>query len=44
MPLARCEIRLIFKQIKAGLNSEFSFSSTSFPNKVKEPRLPYSWV
>ena len=30
-----------FKRILTGLNSEFSFSYTSYLTKVEEPSLPY---
>ena len=36
-----CLTKLIFKWSKAGLNSEISFSSTSYLTKTKEPNLPY---
>ena len=36
-----CDPRSIFKQSLIGMNSEFSFSSTSCYTKVKEPSQPY---
>ena len=39
--LAGCDTRLISKQSLTCLNSEFSFSLTSYLTKVKEPNLPY---
>ena len=41
-PSARAgyETRSIFKRILTGLNSEFSFSSTSCLTKAEEPSLP----
>ena len=38
----RSDTRSIFKRSLTGLNSEFSFSLTSFPTKAEEPSLPYN--
>ena len=38
---AGCDTRSIFKRSLTGLNSEFSFSSTSCLTKAEEPSLPY---
>ena len=35
----RCDTRSIFKQIKAGLNLEFSFSKTGYLNKLGKPSV-----
>ena len=40
-PQLEYDTRSIFKQSKAGLNSEFSYSSNGFLIKAKEPSLPY---
>ena len=41
LPWAGYDTRLIFKQSKAGLNSEFSFSKTDCLIKARKFRLPY---
>ena len=41
LSLAGCDTRTIFKWSTAGLNSEFSFSQTSYLTKPKEPSLSY---
>ena len=41
LQLTRCNTRSIFKQSKAGLNSEFFFPQTGCLTKAKEPNLPY---
>ena len=38
---AECDIRSIFNQSKASLNSAFSFSQTGCLTKAKEPSVPY---
>ena len=40
MPREGCNTRSIYKWSKAGLNSEFSFSKTGCPTKIKEFSLP----
>ena len=35
--------KVIFKQIEAGLNLEFSFFLTDYMTKAKEPRLLCYW-
>ena len=41
LALAGCDTRSIFKRSLIGLNSEFSFSYTGCPTKVKEPNMSY---
>ena len=37
---ARCDARLIFKQCKAGFNSEVFILKIGYPTRAKEPSLP----
>ena len=41
LPLVECDTESIFKQSKAGLNSDFSFSQTGSLTEDKEPSLSY---